>query len=156
MVKDEAPRVVFFDGTWRESLSLIEAARDWLNDAEAAAALDRRARAQLLVSCESMRLTARLAHIMAWLFVQRAVAAGELPPGAAMRPENRLGDPEVCGVSGPRRETEALLPARLRELLDSSLRLYERIARLDAMMDLCEGPGAPGLSPSGPGPGTAS
>ncbi len=161
MVKDDRTLVAFFDGTWREGLELLEAAREYLADPETAAPGDRRAVMQLVMSCESMRLTARLAHIMAWLLMQRAVFAGEIAPEEAGRPENRLGGAEVCGVSGPWPEAEAALPARLRELLDRSLGLYRRLARLDEMMCLrveaaLAAASTPALSPSAPGPGTAS
>ena len=131
----DAQYVAFFDGPYREGLDLLEHARDYLAHPGDVFA-DRRSMMQLVVSCETMRLTARLAQITAWLLMQRAVFAGEVPPTEACKPENRLGSPDVCGVPGPWRQAEVPLPDRLQELLDRSLGLYQRIARLDEMMSL--------------------
>jgi regulator of CtrA degradation len=161
-MKDHPQFVAFFDGTYREGLGLLESARDYLADPESSAFADQRAVMQLVVSCETMRLTARLAQIMAWLLMQRAVFAGEVTLTDASRPENRLGSRDVCGVSGPWRDADVPLPDRLRELLDLSLDLYSRISRLDEMMGLRaeaalanESAGA-AFSLSGPAPGSAS
>jgi regulator of CtrA degradation len=161
-MKDHPQFVAFFDGTYREGLDLLESARDYLADPESTAFVDERAVMQLVVSCETMRLTARLAQIMAWLLMQRAVFAGEVTLAEASQPENRLGSRDVCGVRGPWRDADVALPDRLRELLDSSLDLYSRIARLDEMVGLraeatlATESAAAALSLSGPGPGTAS
>jgi regulator of CtrA degradation len=161
-MKDDPQFVAFFDGTFREGLGLLESARDYLADPESNAFSDERAMMQLVVSCETMRLTARLAQITAWLMMQRAVFEGELSPVEASRPENRLGSPDVCGVPGPWREADVPLPERLCELLDQSLGLYRRISRLDEMVLLraeaalaAAAPEAT-LSLSSPDPGTAS
>src|SRR4028118_1654386 len=43
-------------------------------------------------ACESLRVTTRLMHIIAWLLTQRAVAAGEISASEAREPERRLGE----------------------------------------------------------------
>jgi regulator of CtrA degradation len=43
-------------------------------------------------SCESLKVTTRLMHIIAWLLTQRAVEAGELSAAQARRPARRLGE----------------------------------------------------------------
>jgi regulator of CtrA degradation len=77
-------------------------------------------------SCESLKVTTRLMHIIAWLLTQRAVEAGELTPAQARRPSRRIGDEPASD--------EALvekLPQSARELIASSRELYARIQRLD-------------------------
>jgi regulator of CtrA degradation len=161
-MSQNAQFVAFFDGPFREGMDLLESARDYLADPAGDAFADRRSMMQLVVSCETMRLTARLAQITAWLLMQRAVYAGEVAPLEACKPENRLGSPDVCGVPGPWRMAEVPLPERLQDLLDRSLGLYQRIARLDEMVCLraetmaAEDVEAPGVSPSDRDPGTAS
>jgi regulator of CtrA degradation len=161
-MKDQPHYVAFFDGTYREGLELLESARDYLADPDSSAFADQRAVMQLVVSCETMRLTARMAQIMSWLLMQRALFAGEVTLAEASRPENRLGSADVCGVRGPWIDTDIALPDRLRELLDSSLDLYSRIARLDEMMGLraeaalATESAATAFSFSGPSPGNAS
>ena len=43
-------------------------------------------------SCESLKVTTRLMHIIAWLLTQKAVAAGEVTRAQAGISERRLGD----------------------------------------------------------------
>lgn len=125
--------MAFLNSTYEEALALTRRARDYLATREP---LDRRElepAAQLVSSCESMRLTARLTHCMAWLMVQRAVEAGELSREEAAEESLRLGENAICEM-----ENEAAreaLPDGLAGLLDDSLALYRRVARLDAMLD---------------------
>ena len=77
-------------------------------------------------SCESLKVTTRLMHIIAWLLTQRAVEAGEISVMQARGPTRRLGDAPVTD--------EALLPklpAPARALIESSRDLYARVQRLD-------------------------
>ena len=77
-------------------------------------------------ACESLKVTTRLMHIIAWLLTQRAVETGEISPSSGRRPERRLGH---AGASD-----EAVveqLPAAARALIASSVDLYERVRRLD-------------------------
>lgn len=77
-------------------------------------------------SCESLKVTTRLMHIIAWLLTQRAVHTGELAPREALHPSRRLGE-------APRsdRHTVAILPPRARLLIDASTDLHRRVAHLD-------------------------
>ena len=79
--------------------------------------------------CEALRLTTRLGQMMAWLMVQRAVHAGEIDINEARHVARRLGGREVC-LDNDTEVIEGLAP-RFRSLMERSLRLYQRIARLD-------------------------
>jgi regulator of CtrA degradation len=77
-------------------------------------------------SCESLKVTTRLMHVIAWLLTQRAVAAGELSRSQAGEAERRLGEaPESDEPLLPR------LPESASLLIRSSEELYERVKRLD-------------------------
>ena len=77
-------------------------------------------------SCESLKVTTRLMHVIAWLLTQRAVEAGELSRSQARRPARRLGDaPESDADLLPR------LPDSALALIEASRELYARVARLD-------------------------
>jgi regulator of CtrA degradation len=78
-------------------------------------------------SCESLKVTTRLMHIIAWLLTWRAVEAGEISAAQAREPSRRLGT-----ASDSEDITVALLPERARMLINGSRDLYGRIARLDA------------------------
>ncbi len=130
---DTVERPAFFDATFQEALALTREAREYLAYQDGLDRRDMDAQGRLLASCESMRMTARLTQVMAWLLVQKAVHAGEMTPEDATAPELRLSGQEVCAESDPR-INDKLQPALL-DLLDRSRLLYERVARLDAMLD---------------------
>ncbi|WP_353205564.1 DUF1465 family protein [Sphingomonas sp.] len=77
-------------------------------------------------SCESLKVTTRLMHVIAWLLTQRAVDAGEMAPREALDPSRRLGPAPVS-------ESAALaaMPAAARQLIEASTDLHRRVARLD-------------------------
>lgn len=78
-------------------------------------------------SCESIKVTTRLMHVIAWLLTQRAVGTGELSMQAARDPSRRLGPaPE----SAP--EAVAKLPWSARSLVRASIALHRRVSLLDA------------------------
>ncbi len=77
-------------------------------------------------SCESIKVTTRLMHVIAWLLTQRAVAAGELTAQAARDPSRRLGPaPESAA------HIVETLPWSARSLVRASMELHRRIALLD-------------------------
>lgn len=90
-------------------------------------------------SCESLKVTTRLMHIIAWLLTQRAVEAGELTEAQARKPERQLGDAVESDE-----ELLLKLPDSALTLIHSSRELYGRVKRL------AEGgaPGAPAQSPA--------
>ena len=77
-------------------------------------------------SCESLKVTTRLMHVIAWLLNQRAVEAGEMSRADAARPERRLGE-------APESEAELLplLPDAARRIIDATIDLHARVQRLD-------------------------
>jgi regulator of CtrA degradation len=81
-------------------------------------------------SCESLKVTTRLMHVVAWLLTRRAVEAGEIDMLEARSSSRRLG-------IAPASEAAAIdqLPASARALVDASADLYARVARLDLEID---------------------
>jgi regulator of CtrA degradation len=114
------------DGLYVEAMVLADEARSYFDsggrdDRLALDPLDR-----VGFSCESLKVTTRLMHVIAWLLTQRAVAAGELDRDQAGAAERRLG---------PAADTDEGLAARLPEaaadLIRASEELYSRVSRLD-------------------------
>jgi regulator of CtrA degradation len=127
----DAQPTAFFTKTYDEALRLVEDARGYLAALEP---FDRRGLAapeRLRLCAETMRMTARLTQIMAWLLVQRAVHAGEISRSDALSEQEILGGVQVC--MDRREEDWRGLPRRLVALLDESHRLYVRVARLDEL-----------------------
>lgn len=77
-------------------------------------------------SCESLRVTTRLMHIIAWLLTHRAVVAGEISLDQARAPERRLG---ASAASDP--SLVAALPEPARAIVAATADLYARVLRLD-------------------------
>jgi regulator of CtrA degradation len=77
-------------------------------------------------SCESLKVTTRLMHVIAWLLTQRAVEAGELSNAQARTPSRRLGD-------APESDEAVLanLPQQALALVRASSDLYARVRRLE-------------------------
>lgn len=126
-----AEPTAFFSRTYDEAVDLVEAARSYLSVLEP---IDRRslpAPERVRLCSETMRMTARLTQIMAWLLSQRAVQSGEISRAEALDDQQVLTEVQVCMM-----QDEHLwrgLPQRLVSLLDKSHRLYIRVARLDEL-----------------------
>ena len=119
-----APRLI--DGLYVEAMVLADEARSYFDtggrdDRLALDPLDR-----VGFSCESLKVTTRLMHVIAWLLTQRAVAAGELSRTQADTPERRLGTAADTDLDLLQRLPEAAV-----ELIRASEELYGRISRLD-------------------------
>ena len=133
ILQSSEPEVAFLNGTYTEALALTREARDYVALQEKAERKGLTPADQLVASCESMRITTRLTQVMAWLMIQRAVQAGEMTRDEARQPEHRLGAKDICETSEPAAPAE--LPPRMSDLLQRSRALYERVARLDALLD---------------------
>ena len=124
--------VAFFDANYEEAMALAEETRDYLarhqaSERERAEPLDRMA-----VSCAALKVTSRLTQVMAWLLVQKAVQAGEMSRAGAAGQDYRLSGQEVC--LSPRPLADRELPSVFADIYDRSRKLYERVERLDSMM----------------------
>jgi regulator of CtrA degradation len=126
------------DSLYVEAMLLADEARAYFdeigrNERDALAALNR-----VAFSCESLKVTTRLMHVIAWLLTQRAVDAGELEMDDALAPSRRLG---------PAPETDAsvleAMPAQALSIIMASMELYRRVARLDSSFDLPDASGSP-------------
>ena len=118
------PRLI--NAFYTEAMLLADEARHYFDDAgrDDRNALDSMTRVGF--ACESLKVTTRIMHIVAWLLTQRAVESGEISASGGRRPERRLGH---AGDSDP--DVVAKLPKSARKLINSSVDLYARIKRLD-------------------------
>ncbi|WP_066795885.1 DUF1465 family protein [Sphingomonas soli] len=119
------------DSLYVEAMLLADEARGYFDELgrderETLEALNR-----VAFSCESLKVTTRLMHIIAWLLTQRAVDAGELSMGDALSPSRRLGE-------APDTDQQLLLamPPQAVAIIQTSIELYRRVARLDQSLDL--------------------
>lgn len=114
------------DSLYTEAMLLADEARSYFDDVgrDERATLDPFARVGF--ACESLKVTTRIMHIVAWLLTQRAIESGEIPTREGQRPERRLGhaqdsDPAIV----------AQLPEAARRLISASADLYARVKRID-------------------------
>lgn len=114
------------DQLYVESMLLADDARGYfdLDGSDERVALDPLQR--VLFACESLKVTTRLMHVVAWLLTQRAVDAGELRPREALDPSRRLGDQPVTDMAAV-----AKLPDAARALIQASIDLHRRVALID-------------------------
>ncbi|WP_213981881.1 DUF1465 family protein [Sphingomonas sp. dw_22] len=126
------------DSLYVEAMLLADEARAYFdeigrNERDQLEALNR-----VAFSCESLKVTTRLMHVIAWLLTQRAVDAGELEANDALSPSRRLG---------PVPETDAALllamPAQAVSIIGASIELHRRVARLDSSLDLPDAASSP-------------
>lgn len=133
-----APNALTFSGselfkrTFEEGMGMVEETATYLDGKGRAESKLLPSKAALAYAGESMRLTTRLMQVASWLLVQRAVAEGEMTADEAAKEKYRLGAREIC--RGRRAENADLLPAKLLDLLDRSMHLYERVERLDQLL----------------------
>lgn len=136
-VIDDPVQRALRDRLHHEAMLLADEARGYFDEPgrRDGAELDPLSRVRF--SCESLKLTTRLLHAIAWLLTRRAVDAGELAPAEARLPSRRLGpEPEAD------EEALAIMPERARALIEASVALYRRVERLDRALD------EPGESPA--------
>jgi regulator of CtrA degradation len=121
-----------FKALFQEGMALVEATASYLDGDGRKESRDLQRGAALAYASESMRLTTRLMQITSWLLLQRAVNEGELTRDEAEREHRKvkLNPSETSSAA----EMLALLPAKLNELIQQSVRLQARIVKLDTLL----------------------
>lgn len=117
------------DSLYTEAMVLADEARSYFDefgrlDRDALTPVDR-----VAFSCESLKVTTRLMHVIAWLLTRKAIAAGEIREDEGNPDQRRLGqsaetDPDAI----------ASLPQTARDIVIASIDLYDRVARIDQDM----------------------
>ena len=118
------------DALYTEAMVLADEARSYFDDVGRVDRGELEPFARVGFACESLKVTTRIMHIVAWLLTQRAIESGEIPEragqGQGRRRDRRLGhaadsDPTVI----------RLLPEMARKLIVASADLYARVKRID-------------------------
>lgn len=114
------------DSLYTEAMLLADEARSYFDDAgrDERATLEPFARVGF--ACESLKVTTRIMHIVAWLLTQRAIESGEIPGLEGRRPERRLGNAQESDPA-----IVPTLPPSAQRLVNASADLYARVKRLD-------------------------
>lgn len=83
----------------------------------------------ILYSCESLKITTRLMHAIAWLLNQRALAQGELSEAERWQAERRLGQAQPVDWAVVER-----FPAEAQMIARASDGFFRRIQRLESRL----------------------
>lgn len=97
--------------------------------------------ARVTLSCESLKVTSRLMHVLAWLLTERAIELGQMSDEEAAAAARRLGDAapsDAMSIQG--------LPQAAIALIDASQDLYARVRRLEVDAPLDVPTASPALS----------
>lgn len=94
--------------------------------------------ARIVFSCESLKVTTRLMQVIAWLMTQRGWHRAEVETAELNDPLNHLGPAATTDMA-----SVAGFPFGARALIEASMDLYARAARLQARMGLGASPAAP-------------
>lgn len=127
-----------FKSLFREGMVLVEETAAYLDGDGRSDSRHLTRAGGLAYATESMRLTSRLMQLASWLLLQRAVNEGEMQIDQARqeRAKVRLRGFEAART-GP---GWADLPEPLRNLIDRSIRLQDRIRLLDEAIYEAAGP----------------
>lgn len=126
-----APRLV--DALYSEALMLAAEARAYFDGAGRLERDSLPPPARVAFACESLRVTTRIMHIVAWLLTARAARSLGL---------DRLVERSACRLGKAASSDEAVIcqmPAEARRLIVASSELYERVKRVE-QLPLAQGP----------------
>ncbi|MBV6657563.1 MAG: DUF1465 family protein [Devosiaceae bacterium] len=120
-----------FHDLFEHGMTLVEETAAYLDFEGRDAAKDLPRAAAMAYATESMRLTTRLMQLASWLLLQRAVHEGEMTLEQAAQEKAKV---RIHGLSSPSHGPGwDELPPRLRELVEASMVLQDRVQRLDTI-----------------------
>ena len=121
-----------FAAMFREGMALVEETAAYLDGEGRRESKELPSSASLAYATESMRLTTRLMQLASWLLIRRAVNDGEMTPEQALEEKHKV----KLQTIGRAEHTDGFeeLPSRLKELIQGSFRLHDRIVTLDRLI----------------------
>lgn len=131
ITSSENRNVLMMPGVFNETMQLLLDAHEYFelfgeDDQDNIAESDRS-----IYSCEMSRITLRLSSVMAWLLVRKAVFSGKITDIEATE-KFRMECHDICVFENA--EAIDVLPPFMQYLLERTLELYQRVCRLDAMV----------------------
>jgi regulator of CtrA degradation len=112
-----------------EAIVLADEARAFFDQQGESHKAELNRHSRLDYACESLKVSTRIMHSIAWLLVQRAVLCGELAESARLEERHQLGEAQD---SDPK--LRATMPAEMEGLILVSEDLYHRVARLEEQL----------------------
>ena len=125
-----------FDRIFKDGMTLVEQTAAYLDGEGRKSAKGLSPAIAVVYATESMRLTTRLLELASWLLVRRSLKAGEISPEEARVKRRRI---KLATVGRPAHvKGFADLPEGLRNLIERSFALNDRIVGLDRALDAPE------------------
>jgi regulator of CtrA degradation len=123
-----------FDAIFKEGMALVERTAAYLDGPGRKEARQLRGPVSVLYATESMRLTTRLLELASWLMIRRAQKEGEITAEEARAKRERV---KLRAPSRPSHVKGFVdLPQGLRNLIEASYALNDRIVQLDRAMQV--------------------
>ena len=121
-----------FDRVFSEGMALVERSAAYLDGDGRRESKGLPGQVTVLYATESMRLTTRLLELASWLLIRRALKEGEITPKEAEAKRARVKLQTLGRPAHTKGFTE--LPQGLRDLIEASFQLHDRIVQLDRAM----------------------
>ncbi len=121
-----------FKSLFREGMALVEETANYLDGDGRRDSKELMPPASLAYATESMRLTTRLMQLASWLLIRRAVNEGEMTAEQALEEKHKVKLQSIGRSSHVKGYEE--LPEKLREMVEASFRLHDRIIALDRLI----------------------
>ncbi len=118
------------DALYTESMVLADEARSYFESGRFNEQCQDDATLSVSFSCESLKVTTRLMHCIAWLLNQRALHGEDMTDGEAWNHDRELGY-----AAASDRPMVELFPDEARYIIDSSEELFQRLQRLSARLE---------------------
>jgi regulator of CtrA degradation len=122
-----------FDRVFSEGMAMVERSANYLDGEGRKDSKDLSNQSTVLYATESMRLTTRLLELASWLLIRRALKEGEITEKEAEKKRTRV-KLQTLGRPSHTMGYEAL-PQGLRDLIEQSFALHDRIVQLDRAME---------------------
>jgi regulator of CtrA degradation len=121
-----------FDRVFSEGMALVERSAAYLDGEGRRESKGLPSQVTVLYATESMRLTTRLLELASWLLIRRALKEGEITTQEAEAKRARVKLQTLGRPAHTKGFSE--LPQGLRDLIDASFLLHDRIVQLDRAM----------------------
>ena len=118
------------DALYTEAMVLADEARSYFESGQFVEDSDHDSNLAVAFSCESLKVTTRLMHCIAWLLNQKAIHSGELTEGEVWNRDRALGYAPATDQPMVDR-----FPHEARQIVMASEELFQRLQRLSAKLE---------------------
>ena len=118
------------DALYTEAMVLADEARSYFESGRFHEDCEGDTTLSVSFSCESLKVTTRLMHCIAWLLNQKALHSGELSEGEAWNHDRALG--YAAASDGPMVDR---FPVEAQQIVMASEELFQRMQRLSARLE---------------------